>query len=89
MKIDVKHIAGLARLRFSEEEFVQLETEMISLAEMVRELPEYEDDGSYSEQRIMELRPDIPEKGKYCRDEILSNAPDAQSGCFAVPKTVE
>lgn len=88
MKIDVKHIAGLARLRFSEEEFVQLETEMISLAEMVRELPDH-DDCSYSEQRIMELRPDIPEKGKCCRDEIFSNAPDAQSGCFAVPKTVE
>ena len=43
MKIDVKHIAGLARLRFSEEEFVQLETEMISLAEMVRELPGHDD----------------------------------------------
>ncbi|MBQ8725157.1 MAG: aspartyl/glutamyl-tRNA amidotransferase subunit C, partial [Oscillospiraceae bacterium] len=75
MKIDVKHIAGLARLRFSEEELAQLEKEMISLAEMVRNLPDH-DNGSYSEQRIMELRPDIPEKGKFSAGEILSNAPD-------------
>lgn len=89
MKIDVKHIAGLAHLRFSEDELAKLETEMLSLAEMVKELPDCNDDGSYSEQRIMELRPDISEKGKYCRDDILSNAPDVKSGCFSVPKTVE
>ena len=86
--MDVKHIAGLAHLRFSDEEFMQLETEMLSLAEMVKELPEREA-GNYPEQRIMELRPDEPENGKFSLDDILSNAPDAKSCCFAVPKTVE
>ncbi len=89
MEIDVKHIAGLARLRFSEEEFAQLETEMLSLAEMVKELPDCDDDGSFSEQRIMQLRPDVTENGRFSRDDILSNASDVKSGCFAVPKTVE
>lgn len=89
MKIDVKHIAELARLRFSEEEFMQLEADMISLAGMIKELPNCDAQGSYNEQRVMELRPDAPEKERFSADEILRIAPDVKSGCFVVPKAVE
>lgn len=89
MKTDVSHIARLAHLRFSEQELSQMEKDMTELAEMVKELPDPQEQAVFSEDNVMQLREDDAEPMSLNRQDVLVNAPLVQSGCFAVPKTVE
>ncbi len=86
--MDIKHIARLAHLSFTEEELAIMEKDMAELTEMVKELPEMSQASAY-ERAIMELRKDEVCANKQSREELMANAPLAVSGCFAVPKTVE
>ena len=89
MKIDIPRIARLAYLHIGAEELPQFEKDMEAIVEMVQNLPELTDSLTPHTNTPMELRADIPEDKKYSREELLVNAPDIESGCFAVPKTVE
>lgn len=89
MKTDVSHIARLAHLSFNEQELSQMEKDMQELAEMVRELPDAKEKITCSEESVMQLREDDAEPVSLSRQDVLANAPLVQSGCFAVPKTVE
>lgn len=89
MKIDIKHIAKLARLRIPDNEAAQFESQMQDIVTMVERIPELTD--AYSDvdpQHPMELRPDEI-KPSYRREELLAGAPEVQAGCVVVPKTVE
>lgn len=86
--MDIKHIARLAHLRFTEEELVLLEKDMAELTEMVKELPEILQD-SADDRPIIVLRSDEVIDSEQSHEELMANAPLVVSGCFAVPKIVE
>lgn len=89
MKIDIKHVAKLARLRIEDDEMAEVEKKLLSVLEMVENLPELTGNNSGLDQNNpMELRKDIV-KPSMKRDLILANAPETRSGCLLVPKTVE
>ncbi|HIW54012.1 MAG TPA: Asp-tRNA(Asn)/Glu-tRNA(Gln) amidotransferase subunit GatC [Candidatus Ruthenibacterium merdigallinarum] len=89
MDFDVKHIAKLAMLQFTDEEAAEFEKEFASIVGMVENLPELESAGTLlDESDTMELREDTVTPS-YPRDEMLKNAPHAVAGCIVVPKTVE
>lgn len=88
-KIDVRHIAKLARLKIEDEEAQRLEQEMGAIVDMVENLPPLTGAGALlDENDIMELRPDEV-KPSTPREDILKNAPHSEKGCFLVPKTVD
>ena len=89
MKIDIKHVAKLARLRIEDDQVEKFETQMLSILDMVENLPELSGNSSgLDREHPMELRPDEV-KPSMKRDLLLQNAPESRSGCLLVPKTVE
>ncbi len=87
--MDVKHIAKLARLKIDEGKLADFEKDMEKIVEMVEGLPDIEDDSFAENTAPMMLREDKAVPDKFSREELLANSPQVQSGCFAVPKTVE
>lgn len=88
MKIDVRHIAKLAKLRLDEDKISQFEQQMQDILGMVEHLPEIEKGDIFVDpENAMVLRPDevMP---SLARDEVLQNAPQSQAGCIVVPRTV-
>ena len=88
----VRHIAKLARIALSEEELERIGPELNNILGWVEQLSEVDTDGveplaTVIEQK-MRLRDDVVDDGNV-RDKVLSNAPDAQHGFFAVPKVIE
>ena len=86
MKIDIAHIAKLSRLQISPDKF---ETDMAAIVDMVDRLPDVEDELTLDAEHPMKLREDVAVEHKFRREEMLANAPEVQSGCLVVPKTVE
>lgn len=89
MKIDIIHIAKLARLKIDEKDVPRFEAQMQDIISMVEQMPELTDDyKDVDPSRPMELRRDeiIP---SVRREELLACAPQVQAGCVVVPKTVE
>jgi aspartyl-tRNA(Asn)/glutamyl-tRNA(Gln) amidotransferase subunit C len=89
MKLDMTHLAALARLRFTPEEMEQYQQEMQLLVDMVSTLPKIEGDASLLDpQNPMVLRadrvtPSLPQA------DVLKNAAAQQAGCIVVPRTIE
>lgn len=88
----VRHIAKLARLQMSDAEVEALVPELNNILGWVEQLAEVDTDGvepltAVIDQKLR-LRDDAVTDGD-CRDAVLSNAPDAQHGFFAVPKVIE
>lgn len=89
MKIDIRHIAKLARLRIDDSEAEKFEKQMQDIVDMVERIPELSDEYSdVDPSHPMELRPDEI-RPSYRREELLAGAPEVQAGCVVVPKTVE
>ena len=88
MDIDVKHIAKLAKLRFSDDEATSLEQQMNKIAVMMANLPEIH--GEFEANPNMAANFRIDKAYSECsRDDLLACAPVKQSGCYVVPKTVK
>lgn len=89
MKIDIKHVAKLARLRLEDDQVEKFEQQMLSILEMVANLPEItgSDDG-LDPSNPMILRKDVVTPSMD-REDLLRIAPASQSGCILVPKIVE
>ena len=83
MKIDIAHIAKLSRLQISPDKLEKFETDMAD------RLPDVEDELTLDAEHPMKLREDVAVEHKFRREEMLANAPEVQSGCLVVPKTVE
>ena len=71
------------------DEMEEVQKKMLSVLEMVENLPEITGKSSgLDRENPMELRKDEV-KPSMKRDLILANAPETRSGCLLVPKTVE
>ncbi len=88
----IKKVAKLARLRLSDEETAHYAKEMQQLLSFVEDLQKVNTDnvppmagvGNFT----LRFREDNVTDGNIQQD-VLKNAPDAQYGCFAVPKVIE
>ena len=87
MDINIKRIAELAMLEINEDESQKISAEMAEMINMVSDLPELSDEQCNTFE--MELREDEVISSEYSRDELLMNAPETNSGCFSVPRTVK
>ena len=88
----VRHIAKLARIGMTDAEIEALAPELNNILGWIEQLAEVNTDGvepltAVIDQKLR-LRDDQVTAGDE-RDAILSNAPDAQHGFFAVPKVIE
>ncbi len=95
MSIDketARRAAHLARIAVAEEDLDHLATELSNILGFMEQLAEVDVDGvepmtSVTPMRL-KRRTDVVTDGNM-QDKILSNAPDAREGFFAVPKVVE
>ena len=92
MKIDVEHIAHLARLRLSQEEKEKFGAQLSSILTYVEKLNELDTSGVEPTSHVLAignvmredaLRPSLP------TDEALLNAPDRADSFYRVPKIIE
>lgn len=91
-RIDVRYVAGLARMALTEEEAEKLQGQLDDILAFVGELKELDVSGVAATDVAGETanawREDEPREG-LSREEALANAPQARHGQFAVPKVVE
>lgn len=88
----VKNIAFLARIKVPDAELDGLAKELSGILGWVEQLNEVDTAGvepmtSVAEMALIKRR-DVVTDGN-CRDKVLANAPEAERGCYAVPKVVE
>lgn len=95
MSIDIdtaRKVAHLARIAVAEKDLPALAGELSGILTFMEQLNEVDVEGvepmtSVTPMRL-KRRVDVVNDGGY-QDKILSNAPDAREGFFAVPKVVE
>lgn len=89
---EVKYIANLARLRFTDEETEKLAGEMNKILEYMDELQEVDTTNveplEYITSTHSAFRPDI-KKEPLSHEDALKNAPNADSDYFRVPRVIE
>ncbi|MEX0600613.1 MAG: Asp-tRNA(Asn)/Glu-tRNA(Gln) amidotransferase subunit GatC [Rhodothermales bacterium] len=89
---EVKYIASLARLRFTDEEERRLAGQMSEILDYVDKLNELDTSAVPPMSHVLDLynvtRDDEVEQ-RITRDEALENAPDADSEYFRAPKVIE
>lgn len=89
MKVDIKHLAKLARLKTTPEQEEVFANQMQSIIEMVEKLPEISsNDNLVDAKNPMKCREDIA-SNNFKRDDILKNAPEVKAGCIVVPKVID
>jgi len=90
-KIDVRHVAKLARIALSEEEVVRFGEQLGNLLEHVNVLSELDTESVPATAQVVEsrnverqddVRPCLP------RETVLSMAPQRQGGFFRVPRII-
>lgn len=88
----VRNIASLARLHFSDDERVEMARQMTKILEYMDKLNELSLEGVEPMSHVLDLynvtREDTPLQ-RITRDEALSNAPDAGDAYFRVPKVID
>jgi len=91
-RAEVEHVAKLARLALQDEEFDALTGQMDAILDYVEKLKELDTDG------IVPTAHAVPMENAFRQDVIrdsigvdkaLANAPEADSGCFRVPRVIE
>lgn len=91
-KETVTHVADLSRLVFSEAEAERLAAEMGEVLVYMETLNQLDTKDVKPTEHILpvqnvfradEVKPSLP------IDEVLANAPDADAGCFKVPRVLE
>lgn len=89
---DVRHIATLARLRFSDDEQQRLAGELSRILDYVDHLNELDTTDVPPMAHVFDapdvFRPDRAEQ-RITRDEALASAPDGDGRYFRVPKVIE
>lgn len=89
---EVKHIAGLARLKFSDDEIQKYTKDLGEIAEFVEKLNEVNVEGVSPTAHILDIKNVFREddlKESYNREKLFRNAPSFEAGCISVPKVVE
>lgn len=89
---EVRYVAALARLRFTEAEEAQLAGEMSAILGYMEQLGELDTDGVEPMAHVLDssnvFREDAVQE-RITREQALANAPDADSDYFRVPKVIE
>lgn len=89
---EVMHVANLARLTFSEEELDRFASQLSEILDYVEQLGELDMEGVEPMAHVHDIVnafredavcPSLP------REAVLANAPEAEGGCFRVPKVIE
>lgn len=91
-KEEVKYIANLARLRFSDEETEKMAGEMNQILDYMQTLDEIDTENVEPLRHVIdfEFHPRSDEaKEPLNHEEALKNAPDADSDYFRVPRVIE
>jgi aspartyl-tRNA(Asn)/glutamyl-tRNA(Gln) amidotransferase subunit C len=90
-RIDVRHVAKLARLALTDTEVAQYGSQLGGLLAFVDELRELDTNHVGATAQVVEsrnvTRPDVLAPC-LTRDEALAGAPQAQNGFFRVPKII-
>ena len=89
---DVKKIAGLARLKLSDDEIQQMSTELDAIVGYVEQLRSVDTEGIEPIAQVTGLVNVVREdavREMFSIQETLSNAPQANEVAFLVPKAVE
>ncbi len=88
----VKKIASLARIAITDEEVAKIAPELDNILGWIEQLGEVDTTGVAPMTAVipnhLRLRDDVVTDGNV-RDAVLSNAPVAEHGFFAVPKVIE
>lgn len=91
-KKEIEHLANLARLSLSEEEKERLTAEMGSILEFAHTLDGLDvfgiDPTMHASEKSNVFREDKAEPS-YPTEKILQNAPEADEGCFLMPKAID
>ncbi len=85
-------VAKLARIRVEEDDLPALAQEFNNILGFIEQLNEVDVEGvepmtSVTPMRLKRRKDEVTDGGY--QDKVLSNAPDAREGFFAVPKVVE
>lgn len=91
-KEQVEHVANLARLNLTEDEKEQMTKDMeaiINFADEINSLDINNVDPTAHVIPINNVFRKDEVKESMDRDELLSNAPNKENGCFSVPRIVE
>ncbi len=97
INIDVKKVAELARLEFTDEELKVFSTQFQAILEYISQIDELELDNvepmSSPLPGPQRLRPDKaisgPDGRSLTKDTAVANAPESKDGFFVVPKVIE
>ena len=91
-RADVKKVAGLARIRMTDDQMDSLLPKMNNIVGFIEQLSEVDTDNveplSNVARSTLPLRKDEITDGE-CRDKVLANAPESEEGFYGVPKVVE
>jgi aspartyl-tRNA(Asn)/glutamyl-tRNA(Gln) amidotransferase subunit C len=92
MKIDVQHIANLARLALSDEETDKFGQQLGGILSYVEKLGELDTSGIEPTSHTLAIsnvmREDVP-RSSLAKDTALANAPDRADNFYRVPKIIE
>jgi aspartyl-tRNA(Asn)/glutamyl-tRNA(Gln) amidotransferase subunit C len=89
---DVRHVAELARLDFSDEEEARMAEEMSRILEYVEKLDELDTSGVPPMSHVLDVTNVYREddiESRIDREQALEAAPDAEQGHFLVPRVVD
>jgi aspartyl-tRNA(Asn)/glutamyl-tRNA(Gln) amidotransferase subunit C len=90
-RIDVRHVAKLARLALRDDEVAQYGEQLAGLLVFVDELRDLDTDHVTATAQVVEsrnvVRLDAVTPG-LAREDVLAGAPQAQNGFFRVPKII-
>jgi len=88
----VKHVAKLAKLSFSDDELHEFTSQLGKIIEMVETLEEVDTTGvpftSNVAETINVMREDVT-TGGWDRDELMKNVPESEEGFIKVPAIID
>lgn len=91
-KDDVRYVANLARLRLTDDEIDQFQTDLNKILEYMDQLNQVDTSKVEPLEHVLELpavyRPDVA-KAPLSHEDALKNAPDADSDHFRVPRVID
>ncbi|MDN2453573.1 Asp-tRNA(Asn)/Glu-tRNA(Gln) amidotransferase subunit GatC [Lactobacillus sp. UCMA15818] len=89
---EVKHVASLAKLAFTDEELQKFTGQMDEIIEMVQQLSEVNTDGIPVTTSVTDaigvMREDVTVSGT-SREELMKNVPQHQDGYIKVPAIID
>jgi aspartyl-tRNA(Asn)/glutamyl-tRNA(Gln) amidotransferase subunit C len=89
---DAAHVAELARLRFSDEELDAMTAQLNSILDSFDKLQSVDTTGIAPSTHAVEVSNAFRDDAvlpSLAPESVLANAPDAEAGCFKVPRIIE